>query len=98
MMHVKRLAVVAVCLITLALSIPCLGGETITIKGTVVDVDGDPVGGVKVFAVKRWVAGGYHVGVKAAAVSGEDGRFVLKPLPRPEREKSYFLVAFVPDM
>ena len=86
-----------ICVLAVLAALPCVAEETITMKGTVLDVDGDPVGGVKVFAVKRWVTEDYHVGVKAAAVSGEDGRFVLKPLPRPEHEKYYFLVAFVPD-
>ncbi len=86
-----------ICVLALVAALPCVAEETITMKGTVLDVDGDPVGGVKVFAVKRWVTEDYHVGVKAAAVSGEDGRFVLKPLPKPEHEKFYFLVAFVPD-
>ena len=82
----------AVVALVFALCIPCLGAETVSARGVVVDPEGNPVSGVKVYAVMRgpaWDA----ISVKGAAVSGAEGRFELASLPKPKIEQGYDLIA-----
>ena len=75
----------------------------VSAKGIVIDADGAPVSGVKVFAVQWWYTGeAEDVGtsIKGAVISGPDGSFEFKSLPPPRDSTGsigYALIAFTPD-
>jgi len=91
-MKLHHLAVL--CLI-LALCIPCLAADIVSARGIVVDPEGKPVSGVKVYAVLR-AASYFVVSTKGATTSGGDGRFALTALPRPKPDQGYDLIAVKP--
>ena len=95
-----RWAILVYCALAASISISASAENTLAVKGKVVDAVGNPVAGVRVYAV---LTGHAEVGsdvlsaVKGGAVSGADGSFHLKSLPSPESRRAYYLVAFEPD-
>lgn len=81
--------------LAVVLCIPCLAADAVSARGIVVDPAGKPVSGVKVRAVLCPYTG--KASVRAAAISGQDGRFELAALPKPKVGEYYGLVAFTPD-
>lgn len=83
-----------------AISVSASAASTLAAKGKVVDVAGNPVAGVRVYAALTWYADvGTDVlsAVKGGAVSGADGSFYFEALPRPKSSLGYCLIAFEPD-
>lgn len=95
-----RLTTLILCILAASISIACFAGNTVSARGSVVDTGGNPVAGVRVYAV---LTGYAEVGtdvltaVKAGAVSRADGSFRFKSFPRPKSRLGYYLVAFEPD-
>ena len=89
--------VMIVCALIVAAALPCVAENTILAKGTVVDADGNPVAGVKVFAVMVKSRAGYTSSIKAGVVSDSDGSFEFPALKVPEGFTSLSLIAFEPD-
>lgn len=93
-----KLRIFFTCVLALELVLPAFAGNTSHAEGKVVDVNGDPVSGVKVFAV---MSGEGHEGnsndIKAGALSGEDGTFSITMPPVTKEYTRYWLVAFTPD-
>lgn len=89
----------------LLLSLFCLScvpvWGTVSAHGRVVDTDGNLVVSIRVYAVAcphySFEEGDLPGSIKAAAVTGKDGRFALRSLPAPESFAKYALVAFEPD-
>lgn len=100
-----RLRILLLCALAAGLAAPSFAGNALSAKGKVVDPNGKPVPGVKVYAVMEWydptgVGGrGQHHTVKAGALSGEDGSFEmsLPPLRQKAASARYYFIAFAPD-
>jgi protocatechuate 3,4-dioxygenase beta subunit len=93
-------AILMYCALAAAISISASAENTLAAKGKVVDTAGNPVAGVKVYAALTWyaeVGSDVFSAVKGGAVSGADGSFQLKSLPRPKSSMGYYLIAFEPD-
>jgi uncharacterized GH25 family protein len=97
-----KLRIVVVLALALAFAGACCAGETVSAKGKVVDVDGKPVSGIKVYAVmwRHETKNGWnHIGsyVKAATLTNADGSYDFRSLPKHTGKGTYYLVAFDPD-
>jgi len=66
-------------------------------EGVVKDINGIPVPGIKVYAVSVMFEPPAKPYIRDITISGKDGRFVFKSLPRRVGEWEYDLVAYLPD-
>lgn len=89
---------VIMCLVLCALVAPCCANEIVSLKGHVVDAEGDPVQGIRVYAVmvSRWY-GDEFAALKAGTTTAEDGSFAFDSLREPAQGFGYDLIAFEPD-
>lgn len=85
-----------ICCILAAATTAFTSEATIPVKGKVVDLAGNPVPGVKVYAIKRILTPNEPQSVlKAAVTSADDGSFAMTlAIPTADQDASYCLVAY----
>jgi protocatechuate 3,4-dioxygenase beta subunit len=97
-----KLPAVLLCILVLGLTAPVSAGKTVSARGKVVDTGGKPVEGVKVYAVmwryENWNGSAQIKSyVKAAVVTGEDGSWEFKSLPKHTGRGAYVFITSAPE-